>query len=326
MFHSFDLIHHFELIKVYFPYFRNHSLGEIQAVAETIKSILNCEFNKVPIQVLTHYILSSRFPLNNVMKSQKYTKCLEEKKIIDHSMNCRSYIQTICPKIFYPDSKANFCNSVINNELDTSQIDPEIKRKFEYYKKCFENVKILASNCMPLLEEPCKSSSVRAIKTVRLGMEMVVHLLKYIPDLKIVHNLRDPRPMVLSREQINSGDMMAASAKGDIVKEAQILCNVFGRHLKLRKALEKISPGTILGNNYEDFAKHPLEKAAEIYKFLGHPLPDGVRDWLKVNALGKKDGTSKSRNASEISRAWESKITLARAKQIDRYCKHLYAE
>ena len=326
---------------MYIFLFRNHSQVEIEAVANAVKSILTCDFKNIPIQVLTHTFLRVFF--KRTTRIQPYVNCLGHHKAIAVSFRCRRFLDKFCPRKYHPSSSGlEFCHDGIFGKLEHNMRIPltlfdvfakhklsynDVKSSFKDYNECLRQVReVAAGKCIPLLEPICQKSSLHGMKTVRVGMEMAIHMLKYIPDLKIVHNIRDPRGITLSRMRINHGDMMSASSGADIVKEAKILCSTIARHIKLRRALEKLRPGTSMQITYEDFATKPLEKAEEIYKFIGQTLPKEVTDWLRVNALGEKDGTSKARNASAIAQAWENKISFSKAKQIDVYCRTLYDE
>ena len=311
--------------------YRKHSQKEIEAVAAAVRSILTCDFSNTPIQVLSHKFLFQRKHYQ-----PSYVKCLDKIKAIGMSSGCTKFLGTFYPGRYYPSPEAEFCqDGIVGNLTDSMKVPLKlldvflrnkmtiaaVKANFVQYNKCLGIVgEAVNKKCVPALKSVCQKSAIRFIKVVRMGMEMAIHMLKYIPDLKIVHNIRDPRGITLSRSVIDRGDMIADSSGRDIVKEARIICSTMARHIRLRQALEKLRPGTSLQITYEDLATQPLEKAEVMYKFIGHNVPKEVTKWLKVNALGK----SKSRNSSLIARAWEDKITLSKAKQIDGYCRTLY--
>ena len=67
--------------------------------------------------------------------------------------------------------------------------------------------------CVSLLRSDCSNRPVRAVKTVRATMDSMEPLLRTLPNFRVIHLIRDPRAVALSRIEFD------ASARGQFTNK-----------------------------------------------------------------------------------------------------------
>jgi hypothetical protein len=151
-------------------------------------------------------------------------------------------------------------------------------------------------------------------------MVVVEDLLQLLPDLKVVHLVRDPKDVVMSRLKMVSAHSrmaemalrhgldfgfgqstrVAAQNTRNIAKgmpiESEIYCrDVMSDVQRFERISEKFSK-SIVRVRYEDFARNPLGYTKELYEFLNIKMLKVISDWLTVS--GRKDSVYKWTNSS----------------------------
>ena len=172
-------------------------------------------------------------------------------------------------------------------------------------------------SCLSVLTLQCQSSTLRGIKTIRLTFEMVEEIMTFLPDLKIIYLVRDPRATVQSRMGINFVQ------QSDIEKESSELCRRMSRdisHIKLSKNRQNIK---IV--QYENLAKSTISQTKEIFDFLGYKLHQNVFSWIKLNSVKSVDRNpfSTSRNSIDATYRWLKKMSPETAEKVEKSCDHL---
>ncbi|XP_062581436.1 carbohydrate sulfotransferase 4-like [Saccostrea cucullata] len=116
--------------------------------------------------------------------------------------------------------------------------------------------------CLPILMEACEKSSHRIFKIVRLSMDWMEMLLEKFPKLVVVHLIRDPRPIQVSR------DKLGANIFKDLRKSFQELCNLLSWNLFFETKMNNTYK-RIVRLYYEDLAIYPFRTSKWLYKILG---------------------------------------------------------
>ena len=198
------------------------------------------------------------------------------------------------------------------------------KRPFLYYKKCVKQVTNATIPCLDRLGETCRDRKLVATKVVRLTMNVVEELLKVLPDLKVVHYIRDPRAVAISRMKHRS--FRGLYARGDIVRIAKLYCDDVFNDLVIRKRLQKQYPDTFLEVYFEELAMFPSLIAFRIYDFLGVEMPKEVYSWITENTQSNNTKQRTSRDSQSIVHAWKSKLKDTELKAINRVCQDMIKE
>ncbi|XP_064615781.1 carbohydrate sulfotransferase 1-like [Liolophura sinensis] len=131
-----------------------------------------------------------------------------------------------------------------------------------------ENVR---RNCLPGLIQRCKSSKTIVVKTIRVHMTLAEELLKVIPDLKIVHLMRDPRGMACSLQR--------KQCRGSLAN-VNDMCARLTTDVLRRRALAHVHPESVCSVKYEDIIQTPLRTVMNMFKFLGLVFHSDVAKWI----------------------------------------------
>lgn len=144
-----------------------------------------------------------------------------------------------------------------------------------------------------------------------------------MPNVKIIHQLRDPRGTVTSRR---SNSRLAYT---DIQKEAKLLCRKMAQDISERHALEAKYPGVFLQTRYEDLADNPAEILQKIYEHIDEPVPQELLENMQTHTQADNQrsrggfGTFRT-NSSATARAWMDKLTSDEKDVLDTACRDVF--
>lgn len=207
-----------------------------------------------------------------------------------------------------------------------------------FVKKVFERYHCRTRNCGPLnltmASESCQQKEHRAIKSVRVRQLETLRPLAEDPrlDIKFIQLVRDPRAVLASR-------MVAFSAKynnwkkwavdGDVPIDDDEVRKLKGNCDNIRMSAEVglRQPSWLRRRymlvRYEDIARFPMRKAAEMYKFTGIPFTPQVKDWVLKNTQASNEASgvySTQKNSSEQVEKWRFSIPYKLAQVVQRVC------
>lgn len=171
-------------------------------------------------------------------------------------------------------------------------------------------------DCMANYTAKCERAKYRVVKTIRLEMAEVRLLLKVVPDLKVIHLLRDPRGMMCSR----------LFSKRCNVTRAQIyqLCDRLAMDFTDRRSLERQYPTNFMQVIYEDIVEDAISEAGRMYKFVGADLPHNIKAILqdKTKYGGKHDGAygTYRKNSLKTAYNWTNIITWNTNDAVQKAC------
>jgi len=148
-------------------------------------------------------------------------------------------------------------------------------------------------------------------------------LLQALPSLRVIHLVRDPRAVALSR--MRAGDSFLGaytrssrkSAESNVVAEASLYCHHVTADIRSRLALEREFPDRILLIRYEDVIANPEQTFRDIYKFLDEPLPR-----VTLENMQKMAQKGQSMN---LSTKWQGSMAYKEAVTIVRKCAEFFS-
>ena len=154
-------------------------------------------------------------------------------------------------------------------------------------------------------------------------MYIVAHILKALPDVKVIYSLRDPRGIINSRRRIKKSIELVSSARHLCLRQSQ--------DYTIFHDLERAFPGRIMRITYEDLAAKPLELAETLYDFIGLPLPVPVSDWLNENTKtddvpSMRNLYSTTRNSMAAATRWRSVLPENVIAQMSRVCERTLSQ
>ena len=251
-------------------YFRNIPDWEKKEVANAIHSLLHCEFDQVPMEMMISQFFRQFY--DQQINLQDFTHCLHNNKIEPYACQRTSRLKAHCDKRFNLNpAKTQRCANLTDGS-----------KAVQKYKDCLLRMYEKARPCLGHLQERCERSPVRGVKTVRATMSEVEMLLQQDPDLKVLHLFRDPRPVLLSR--LTHESFRSAHSKKDPVREAKFYCSIVEADLHLRHTLAQTNTDNFREIIYEKFLSNPIAEAEQIYDFLGVETPQEIVTWLEKDA------------------------------------------
>ena len=303
-----------------FLYYRKIPEIEHNWITDHLTRYFHCQLNQLPVEFLTHKFLILFYEQMNELKP--YSKCIKSAiyEINDTRLQliCQQILQNECPVRFGLDySKSSECRYNIH-EKDTPK-----PKNFTVYDECKHNLTRTIERCVKDVQAKCTEKNIVATKTVRLTMETAENLLRVIPDLKIVHYIRDPRAVALSRQMDNSFRGIYALKKHPITRSAKLYCQDLIRDLTVTKRLKQSHPESIMEVYFEELATFPELVANKIYSFIHRDLPISVKDWLRHNTQSKTRNWT-SRNSAKVVTQWTTIMSNNTIRLINKYCRKVF--
>lgn len=229
----------------------------------------------------------------------------------------------VTPALFRRESSTALCEEAV--------CSPVVKEVFERYR-------CRSRRCGPLnltlASQACQAKQHLAIKTVRIRQLETLRPLAEDPqlDMKFIQLVRDPRAILASR-------MVAFSSKyqnwktwavnGEVpiedeeVKRLQGNCNQIKMSAELGLSRPKWLQGRYMLVRYEDIARYPLQKAAEMYRFTGIPFTVQAKEWILQNTHATEETSgvySTQKNSSEQVEKWRFSIPFKLAQVVQQVC------
>ena len=151
-------------------------------------------------------------------------------------------------------------------------------------------------SCIQTLQDTCMAASIHVTKEHRLSMVAMGALIQEMSNLKVIHYVRDPRGIVLSRfHGMLSAHGAHHSPASTMEAEAKGLCPEMFEDIKARKRLSRSYPGAFLTLKYEDFVLQPQETFSQIQRHIGSEIPEQVQKKVLFSANATKALAWKSR-------------------------------
>ncbi|XP_022080154.1 carbohydrate sulfotransferase 3-like [Acanthaster planci] len=211
------------------------------------------------------------------------------------------------------------------------------RRTPRLYDACVQNGSSNATNCVVtslMATESCQRSKFVVIKEIRVpDMTTLLPLIKdHVLDLKVIHLVRDPRPVTASRVLALTNKTLTSSNQtfGNFSKDYRDFLSDYCTESAANAKLGRQSPnwkGRYMLLRYEDVASDPTSAAERIYQFLGDTLvPKTVRYWIATNTnVDVANRFSTKRNSSQVYQAWRRTMPFGVAKAIEgaRRCREM---
>ncbi len=230
-------------------------------------------------------------------------------------------------------SKADGNHSVWRNTLketldETDSFYGYLMKVFKNYSACMhsEIFTNAVKKCIPLAEKECQSSSLVVAKILRMNMENVDKVLAENEDWKIVHQVRDPRAVLVSQR---ASKILTHHSGGSIITESQTLCDKMLSDIKASKKLKRVYPDQIHLMRYEDYADNPVTTLKQVYSFIGMEINPLVIKTIKTLSNSMYDSNPMDqhrKDSGQTSRRWVTKITSREKEYIDKDCIDVYRE
>lgn len=236
--------------------------------------------------------------------------------------------ETLFPEMIYHWLTCNF------DYLDlyglTSHFIQQYTPEHRHYMECIrkpcnkdESDLEVVKRCILRLHTKCKKARTRTIKTIRLTITMAGKLLKWLPRLKIIHLVRDPRGILNSRfeQNLNKGNQLSINA--------QELCDRLSTDISTFRDLEFCHRSRMLRVVYEELCQYPRAVIEHSFTFLNSNVTTEVLDYAKRIMTGPVRSCSYCvgrGNALKNAYRWLSVIDGDSLHTIDRHCSTVYSK
>lgn len=296
---------------------------EVEMVSGFLQRLLHCNIDSLPTEALVHRYMFIMPEQSAALKP--YIDCYRQRK---YNINVRRFIGTIpwryCGERFGQESvdRLTECNRMLTDEEYRRKQNPKsnVTKMFERYLKYRTTMRlVIDKNCTPLFTKACSYRSLRVTKVVRATMDSMQPLLRSVPNFRVIHLLRDPRAVVLSRRNfLSSGGLFTGvDRNGSMILEAQLYCRTVVNDIRTRLELEKEHPGKILTIVYEDLVQNFKTYAENIYRFMDSPISNNTSSWIEKSDAGEQ-------NSTEIAHKWKRILTYQEHVDIWNGCKEFY--
>ncbi|GFO44749.1 carbohydrate sulfotransferase [Plakobranchus ocellatus] len=169
--------------------------------------------------------------------------------------------------------------------------------------------------CGQQLKNRCEQSRAVVSKILRLKMWEVEKLLAEDKDLKVIHLVRDPRGVSVSRGAVRY--QFAESS----------FCNRLNRDSQLSAELQVRYPNRTLTVRYEDLAANALQIAKMMFNFSGISWTQTVEKSIEIMTANSDFHTkehffnTKRKNSSQTAFHWRRKIPFQTALRLQKLCQ-----
>ena len=307
---------------------------------------MSCNIRDLPTDTIAHYaminIIQKRFaPYADCLRQVNSGKIETGRKLakakVTPPWQCKAKISKYCPRHFstadkqlvnsvyclhaHPNSPFHDLNITLRHNGKVYVPNCESSSPaYRDYADCMIGYRKLIEHCTPILEDVCRTSTLVAMKAIRLRADLVHRMMMEDPDLKLVYGIRDPRGIVLSRQ---ATALLSEMSRNNITREASLLCRRIAFDLNIIRNIEIEFPERILQIKYEDLALHPEETTSMFYKFLGLGVPEEVVHYLtdSVSADVQDNAYSTRRkNGTAVVFKWQKQLHPAEIAAISKVC------
>ncbi|XP_033744707.1 carbohydrate sulfotransferase 5-like [Pecten maximus] len=176
--------------------------------------------------------------------------------------------------------------------------------------------------CLGYIQSYCDHKELRTIKTIRLNLKTVDILLKWLPRLRVIHLIRDPRAIIHSRVRVK----LLTWEK--IQQEAIDLCAKISTDIPLSMELKQKYPERFKILLYENLAERPEEVSHRMYTFAGIEIKAYVVGYVRYLTLYGRGvdcfWCTQRGNSKRTSLLWRIYTLYAHVRAIDEVCGRVY--
>jgi len=291
-------------------------------VSNFLTDLFNCNVSKLPTEFLIH----SFWDLfrGEMASTANYSDCLAG--VMTKGRDCYPHLRHLCSTELGKNGpeRDERCYQLLHPDQDSIGRKSEFRNKFiDLYTNCTSAHRLRTDGqCSPLLESTCAKRLIRVVKVVRASMESMQALLRLLPETRIIHLIRDPRAVSLSRYKFHpSGRGLYTRAtlnrEEQIVREASIYCRQVVADVRWRQRLEREFPGRFYSLTYEQLVIDPFGRASDIYRFVGETdvPPKTARNFTFLAETGNGNVSAK-----KLASKWRQILTPVEQRRVNEQC------
>ena len=176
--------------------------------------------------------------------------------------------------------------------------------------------------CLKRMEAVCKNAKHRTTKIVRLTVDNLEHVLETLPNVKVVHLMRDPRAIINSRITTTWYNLHETPYNNHrrIMTDAKDLCLRMKYDLKAATVLKQKYPGRFALAMFEDLQTDMKAKTYMLYSYFGIDKSSVESKLANMTGILQEEH-SVNRTRGNYSNWWRHQLTYGAVKVIDSVCQ-----
>lgn len=186
------------------------------------------------------------------------------------------------------------------------------------------NDTLLGMKCIPMLKQKCERATSFAIKLITVRMEAIAQVMKLLPEVYVIHLVRDPRPALFSQMKVGQ---VAAS---NLANESESHCSNLLSDVGVTKQ-ESCFRQNFHRQRYEDLVRDPLGQFEGLFEFVNLNFHPDVKGRIKQIAMRKGVVRkclycSNKGDAMAASLAWRKLAHFSHVTEIQKHCDKVMNE
>lgn len=207
---------------------------------------------------------------------------------------------------------------------------PELRKSKSTELKA--TLKSATPNDLVAVEAMCRRMDLVSAKVIRLRD---ISILSKLPELgcrnfKIIHLIRDPRPIIQSRMATfgelltGNGGKSSEFSEEDIGDVARDICATYQYNARVGLTEQFRHSYRIV--KYEDIASDPMGYAKLLYEFAGLELTAAIEDYIRTSSSGSivQGKYEVVRNTAEVVENWKKVMDPSHVKIVESQCEELF--
>ena len=184
-------------------------------------------------------------------------------------------------------------------ELPFKKLDADLDH-FMAHQTCQDRVSSSIQQCLQhtRVASSCTKSAVQLVNAVRLKMTNIGTILPKVPDLKVIHFLRDPRSVAYKRISQGGKEVVAYN----FLNITEKICREMSRDIYKRRELEKMYADKFIEIRYEDLFLDPAVTLDRVYSHIGLSSPTQSVTWMSERAANATMNSFKESGNAELVR------------------------
>ncbi|XP_069093407.1 carbohydrate sulfotransferase 5-like [Pleurodeles waltl] len=186
----------------------------------------------------------------------------------------------------------------------------------------------------PMVEETCNTYSHIVLKTVRIMDLNVLYPLLKDPqlNLKIIHLVRDPRGVLLSREHFKGlyrDDKTITGTKDKLADRFHVMQEICAAQVRIYKSAIQNPPDFLKDRyvmvRYEDLVNNPVGHIKDWYSFVGLNMSPKLESWIQnithSEIPKERNFLPLSGDSAKIAQQWRKNLNFTNVEKVQAICK-----
>lgn len=186
------------------------------------------------------------------------------------------------------------------------------------------NDTLLGKKCIPMLKQKCERATSFAIKLITVRMEAIAQVMKLLPEMYVIHLVRDPRPALFSQMKVGQ------VAESNLANASELHCSDLLSDLAVTKQ-ESCFRQNFHRQRYEDLVRDPLAQFEGLFEFVNLKFHPNVQGRIKQIAMRKGVVRkclycSDKGDALAASLVWRKTAHFSHVTEIQKHCDKVMNE